>query len=193
MLAAVHRIVGPERRNLLASVISHPAVPLALAVALGPSRVPPALVAVGCAASVLPDVDSLGFAAGIPYGHPFGHRGFTHSLFFGSVVALLCLPFARRFGATPLVTFAFVFLSISSHGILDAMTTGGLGVGFFSPFSNGRHFLPWRGILVSPIGVEPFFSRYGLRVLWSEILWIWVPSAVLGVLGAAVRAFLRVS
>lgn len=160
--------------------------------ALGPSRIPAALAAVGCAASILPDVDSLGFAAGIPYGHPLGHRGFTHSVLFGFLAALACLPFAGRLGASPVATFAFVLLSTCSHGILDAMTSGGLGVAFLSPFSNTRYFLPWRSILVSPIGVEPFFSRYGLRVLWSEILWVWTPSAVLALLGIAGRAFLRI-
>jgi inner membrane protein len=162
-------------------------VPLALAVALGPNRVSSALAAVGCGASILPDVDSLGFAAGVPYGHPFGHRGFTHSLFFAAAVALLCIPFARRFGASPLLTFAFVFVSISSHGFLDAMTTGGLGVAFWSPFSNERFFLPWRMILVSPIGVGSFLSSRGLRVLESELLWIWAPCGIVAFLGASVR------
>jgi inner membrane protein len=156
-------------------------------VALGPNRVSPALAAVGCVASVFPDVDSFGFAAGIPYGHPLGHRGFTHSLFFATVIALLCIPFARRLGASPLPTWAFVFVSVSSHGFLDAMTTGGLGVAFFSPFSNERFFLPWRMILVSPIGVGAFLSGRGLRVLQSELLWIWAPCAVIAALGAAFR------
>jgi inner membrane protein len=162
-------------------------------VALGPSHVSPALAAVGCAASVLPDLDSLGFAARIPYGHPLGHRGFTHSVFFAAAIALLCIPFARRFGASPLLTFAFVFVSISSHGFLDAMTTGGLGVAFLSPFSNERFFLPWRTILVSPIGVGPFLSSFGLRVLRSELLWIWAPCAVIGALGAAFRRMVGAS
>jgi inner membrane protein len=156
-------------------------------VALGPNRVPQALAVVGCAASVLPDVDSLGFAAGVPYGHPFGHRGFTHSLFFATVVALLVVPFAKRLGASPVVTFAFVFVSLASHGFLDAMTTGGLGVAFLSPFSNARYFLPWRVIVVSPIGITPLFSRRGLQVLASELVWIWSPAAVLAALGALAR------
>jgi inner membrane protein len=136
---------------------------------------------------VLPDVDSLGFAAGIPYGHTFGHRGFTHSLFFAACAALLSAPFAKRLGASPVATAAFVFVSMASHGLLDALTTGGLGVAFASPFSNERYFLPWRVILVSPIGVGPFFSRRGLEVVKSEILWIWTPSAVLAVIGAFLR------
>ncbi len=155
--------------------------------ALGPTRIPAALAAVGCAASILPDVDSLGFVAGVPYRHPFGHRGFTHSLFFAAAVALLSLPFARRFGASPLSTFAFVFASAASHGVLDAMTTGGLGVAFWSPFSSERFFLPWRVILVSPIGVGPFLSRRGLQVVKSELLGIWAPCGIVAFLGAAVR------
>jgi inner membrane protein len=153
--------------------------------------VPPLLAAVGCAASVLPDVDALGFAAGIPYGHPLGHRGFTHSLFFAAAVALLCVPLARRLGASPGVTFAFVFASAASHGLLDAMTTGGLGIAFWSPFSNERYFLPWRVIRVSPIGVAPFFSRRGWDVLRSELAWIWAPAGVVALVGVAVRRMVR--
>jgi inner membrane protein len=145
------------------------------------------LTAIGCAASVLPDVDSLGFAAGISYGHPFGHRGFTHSIFFAAAVAFLCIPFVRSVGASPAAIFGFLFVSIASHGFLDAMTTGGLGVAFFSPFSNARYFLPWRVIQVSPIGVPPFVSRRGLEVLRSELLWIWAPAAVLALIAAAGR------
>jgi inner membrane protein len=175
----------------MASVLSHPAVPLALAVALGSDRVPPLLVATGCVASVLPDIDSIGFAAGVPYGHTFGHRGFTHSLFFAAAVALLATPIARHLGASPVSTFAFVFASMASHGLLDAMTTGGLGVAFWSPFSNERYFLPWRRIVVSPIGVAPFFSSRGLQVLRSELVWIWAPCAAIAALGLAARKVLR--
>ena len=175
----------------MASVLSHPAVPLALAVALGPDRVPPALVAAGCVASVIPDVDAVGFAAGIPYGHTFGHRGFTHSLFFAAAVALLSLPIARRLGASPVSTVAFLFASTASHGLLDAMTTGGLGIAFFSPFSNERYFLPWRRIAVSPIGVASFLSRRGLYVIESELLWIWTPCVALALLAVAARKVFR--
>ncbi len=159
--------------------------------ALGPDRAPSALVAVGCAASILPDVDSLGFAAGVPYGHPLGHRGFTHSLFFAAVVAALAIPYARRLGVSPSLAFGFVLVSVASHGVLDAMTSGGLGVAFLSPFSNERYFLPWRVILVSPIGIGPFLSRRGLQVLESEVVWIWAPSALFAALGVVVRRVAR--
>lgn len=177
----------------MASVLSHPAVPLALAVALGRDRVSAGLAAAACVASILPDVDSLGYAAGIPYGHALGHRGFTHSIVFAIVTALACSAFAARLGAPAAVTFAVVFVSTASHGVLDAMTTGGLGVAFFSPFSNARYFLPWRVILVSPIGVGGFLARRGLMVLGSELRWIWAPSVLVAALGAIIRRAARLA
>lgn len=175
----------------MASILSHPAVPLALAAALGTSRVPAGLAVAACAASILPDIDALGFLAGVPYGHPLGHRGFTHSLVFALLAGGLAALFCRPLQATPIAAFAIVFLATASHGALDAMTTGGLGVAFFSPFSNERFFFPWRFILVSPIGVAPFFSSWGLRVLRSELLGIWLPCAAVAAGGAAIRAIWR--
>jgi inner membrane protein len=175
----------------VASVLSHAAVPLAVSVALGPTRVSPALTAAACAASVLPDVDALGFLTGIPYGHPLGHRGFTHSIVFAVLVGAAAALFCRPLQATPLAAFAIVFLATASHGVLDAMTTGGLGVAFFSPFSNRRYFFPWRVLVVSPIGVAPFFSSWGLRVLRSEAVWIWLPCVAVASAGATIRAIWR--
>jgi inner membrane protein len=169
----------------VASVLSHPAVPLAVAVALGPTRVPPALTAAACVASILPDIDAL------PYGHPLGHRGFTHSIVFALLVGAAAALFWRPLRVPPLIAFGVVFLAAASHGVLDAMTTGGLGVAFFSPFSNRRYFFPWRVLVVSPIGVAPFFSSWGLRVLRSEVLWIWLPCAAVAAAGAMIRAIWR--
>jgi len=67
------------------------------------------------------------------------------------------------------------------------MTDGGLGVAFFSPFDNHRYFLPWTPIRVSPIGLGRFFSHRGLEVLQSELLWIWLPAAVLAIAAWVVR------
>jgi len=73
----------------------------------------------------------------------------------------------------------YFFLATASHGLLDALTDGGLGVAFFAPFDNHRYFLPWRPIHVSPIGAGRFFTHRGLEVLQSELLWIWLPAALL--------------
>ena len=177
----------------MASVLSHPAVPLALAVALGSHRVPAALTVAACTASVLPDIDSFGFWAGIPASHLFGHRGFTHSLCFAFLLAAFGSLFARSFGSTPVVAFAVLFVAIASHGALDALTTGGPGVAFFSPFSNQRYFFPWHVLVVSPIGVRAFFSGWGVRILKSELTWVWAPCAVLAAAGMAIRRLFRVA
>jgi len=171
----------------VASVLSHPAVPLAIAAAAGRRIVSPELALVAVAASVVPDLDAVGFWAGVPYDSAFGHRGFTHSLTFAVLLALLATPFAERLDARRGAVFAVVFLAAASHGVLDAMTTGGRGVAFFSPFSGRRYFLPWRPIEVSPIGVKGFFSARGGEILGSELVWIWIPAAAVALLGAAWR------
>ena len=169
------------------SVISHPAVPLAITVAAGAATVPPRLCLAAVVASVLPDADAFGYWAGVPYESPFGHRGFTHSIFFALLVALTCTAFAPRLGAPRPVVFAVVFLAAVSHGCLDAMTTGGHGIAFFAPFSNERYHFPWEVIRISPISVTGFFTRRGASVLASEFRWIWIPAAIVAVAGVALR------
>ena len=132
--------------------------------------------------SIIPDADVIAFYFGIPYGHMFGHRGISHSIFFAVVWALLLLlifyPKKVYQYSIRKSVFVLIFISTLSHGILDAMTTGGKGIAFFAPFTDERYFLPWRGIRVSPIGISNFFSDYGKMVLMSEGLYILVPCLV---------------
>lgn len=162
-------------------------MPLALAAALGPDIVPPGLMMLALACALLPDVDALGLWLGIPYEHPFGHRGFTHSLPFAAALAGAGSLLAPALGADPLIAFGVLFVSAASHGLLDAMTNGGLGIALFSPFSQRRYFLPWRVIEVSPLRPSVLFSRRGLRVLRSEMRWVWGPCLAVALLGLALR------
>ena len=68
------------------------------------------------------------------------------------------------------VVFLLLFVVTASHPFLDAMTDGGEGIAFFSPFSNHRYFFPYRPIMVSPLGVGAFFGLRGLLVLANEFL-----------------------
>jgi inner membrane protein len=174
----------------MATPFSHLAVPLALTAALGPDLVPPGLMILAIACALLPDLDALGLWLGIPYEHPFGHRGFTHSLPFSAVLAGAGSLLAPAVGAQPAVAFWVLLVSAASHGVLDAMTNGGLGIAFFSPFSHRRHFLPWRVIEVSPLRPSALFSRRGLCVLRSEMRWVWIPCLVLALAGMALRGVL---
>jgi inner membrane protein len=123
---------------------------------------------VGLAAlSVLPDVDVIAFRLGIPYSNPYGHRGMTHSLLFAVAVGLVvALGLASR--RRPVLTDSLLAtVVVASHGVLDAMTTGGLGIEFFWPVDTHRYFLPWQFIPVAPIGAR-MFSASGLSVLLTE-------------------------
>lgn len=130
--------------------------------------------------SMFPDTDVIGFRVGIHYGDLLGHRGLTHSILFAAIASTVALRFFKT-DETPSILFRswmILFLATVSHGVLDAMTSGGLGVAFFSPFSNERYFFPWRPIRVSPIGIERFFSARAWPVLKSEFVWIWLPSLI---------------
>ena len=160
------------------TIFTHPAVALLQAWWPGVSR---RTVAVGAVLAVLPDADVAAFVVGIPYAHTFGHRGFSHSIVFALLAAAAGTAITRaRSGRW--ATFGFLFLCAMSHAVLDAMTNGGLGVAFFSPFSNERYFFDWTPIRVSPIGGR-FFSAAGLEVLRSEALWVWGPCVVLALAG----------
>ena len=129
--------------------------------------------------SLLPDVDVVGFFLGIPYEHAWGHRGFTHSIVFamlvGLVVPRLASPTITYWTASYWLAALYFSLVTMSHGFLDSLTDGGLGIAFFAPFDSTRYFFPWRPISVSPIGISEFFSEWGLGVLLSELLWIGLP------------------
>jgi len=63
------------------------------------------------------------------------------------------------------------------------MTNGGLGIAFFSPFDPARYFLPWRPILVSPIGASVFFHPVELGGQFgAEVLRVWGPALALGLI-----------
>jgi inner membrane protein len=169
------------------TILTHPAVPLALALGTGSGLTPPRLLVAGVLCSSLPDVDSLGFWAGVPYASLFGHRGFTHSLFFAMLVAAVGCAAAPALGASRAWAFTFLAVSTGSHGLLDTFTNGGLGIALLSPFSNQRFFAPWRPIPVSPIGVHGLASSHGLSLFSAELLLVWCPCLCLGLVGFLAR------
>jgi inner membrane protein len=163
----------------MASVFSHAVVALAVGKLSKAQSMPPKFWCLSIVCAILPDIDVLSFRFGIDYGDLLGHRGLTHSLSFALVLSFVVVQVwfrdAEEWSRMWWVLIAHFFLVTASHGMLDAMTNGGLGVAFFAPFDNSRHFFSWRPVLVSPIGIVPFFSRYGLDLLISELVWIWLP------------------
>lgn len=169
------------------TVFSHAAIPLALAAGLGRQAVGPRLLAAGVLASVLPDLDVLAFRLGIAYSHALGHRGFSHSLAFAALLALLAAMAAPWLRSRRGVAALFVGTAAASHALLDMLTDGGLGVALWWPWSDQRWFAPWRVIEVSPIGLRRLLGPRGLEVLLSELQWIWLPALGLAAGLAAAR------
>jgi inner membrane protein len=174
----------------VASVFSHVVAGLSLGSAFYRRGVSRRIWAAGALCSVLPDIDVIGFYFGVRDGDFWGHRGFTHSLVFAAATAIAAGTVVSKSGVRGISRFSvvlYLFLATASHPLLDAMTNGGLGVAFFSPFDNHRYFLPWRPIRVSPIGVGRFLGSRGLAVLESELIWIWLPAALCAVLAFGLR------
>ena len=144
----------------------------------------------GVLCSIAPDADLVGVPLGIPFGGMLGHRGLTHSLLFAGALAAVVVAVgvrSRPAGLSSARLWLYFFLATASHGVLDALTDGGPGIGFLAPFDDTRYFVPFRPLVVSPIGIRPFFSAWGLRVIESELLWIWLPCLVLVALTIAAR------
>jgi inner membrane protein len=156
----------------LPTILTHPAVPLAIGIGLGSRLVSRRLLAAGVVCSIVPDLDV--YVQQVTTS--VGHRGITHTALF----ALLCAVFAAL--VAPLlqsrrrIAFLFVLIATLSHPVLDAFTDGGAGIPFFWPLDDTRYFMPWRVIEVSPLGVTRFFSARGLSVLASELQWVWPPA-----------------
>ena len=164
----------------MASAFSHAFVALALGKAIPHRAMKRPLLLTGAICSIAPDLDVIGFAFGIQYEDLWGHRGMTHSLFFAGLLSavLVALGYRQESSATKAGIGLYLFLCTASHGVLDAMTDGGLGIAFFSPIDHTRYFFPFRPVAVSPIGIGNFFSTDALRILASEIQWIWLPTLV---------------
>lgn len=156
------------------SAFAHAAVGASLATWMPAPARRRAGVAVALAlAAAAPDLDVIGHRLGVAYEDVLGHRGATHSLAFAALAALLSWPLWRR--ARPdraWAASALTFLAVASHGLLDAFTDAGLGVGLLIPVDDTRFFAPLRPLETSPLSVRAFFSPRGLAILESEVRWI---------------------
>jgi inner membrane protein len=159
------------------SLITHTAIGVGAGLALADGTMPLRFYALSIVCAILPDADVLAFFLKIPYGHVLGHRGFCHSLTFAALaaIAVVVIFFPHNKGSSWFLFAGYFFALIALHDLLDAFTNGGLGIALLSPFDNHRYFFSFRPILVSPLSPAAFFSEWGLRVVVSEFLWVWVP------------------
>ena len=109
---------------------------------------------IGALAQSLPDIDFVLSFWLSPVDDLLAHRGFTHSILFGTVVSILLGIAATRWGRPTSITTKrwtlFFALEISVHLLLDAFNN--YGIGWFEPFSHFR--ISFDVIFVA----DPFFS-----------------------------------
>lgn len=123
----------------------------------------------------LPDLDIL-MLRWLPYAHPLSHRGFSHSLFVALVITMVITISCRLAGIVHgnapavIVVWLMLFAAMASHGLVDALTDGGLGISLLSPFNLRRYFFPVRPIPVASINPTALFSPYMLHVYAVEAM-----------------------
>ncbi len=96
-------------------------------------------------------------------------------MLFAAAVSWMAANWAGRLDSGRRVLWSYLFLATLSHGIMDALTTGGLGVAFFAPFDNTRYFFPFHPIRVTPLEPGVVMGPAGIAVLKSEALWVGLP------------------
>ena len=164
----------------MASPLTHAVVAVTIVAVhdLQPSAARTWLVAIACA--IAPDFDALGFWLGVPYESFWGHRGFTHSMVFALLLSWICANWISHSSAVSRGRlWSVYFMAVLSHGVLDAMTDGGLGVAFFSPLDQTRYFFPFRPIQVSSMSLSDVVGPHGVSVLANECLWVWIPCGMI--------------
>ena len=105
-----------------------------------------------------------------------------HSLLFAALISWIVtrfeFPSVSRYSKTWWRLFFILTVGTASHGFLDAITDGGLGVGFLLPFSTDRFFFPVRPLVVSSIGLASILDSSMIKVFVSEIIYIWIPLSI---------------
>lgn len=163
----------------MASIFGHIAASSALGLSFFPKQATTQALLLAGLCAFIPDADVLAFRFDVPYTSIWGHRGWTHSLAFAVVfgTAVGWLFYQNTVGWWRMALW--FILATASHPLLDMLTTGGMGCALWWPISEDRLFFPVQVIRVSPLEIRDFFSKWGVRILLSEALWIGVPGVLL--------------
>ncbi len=154
----------------MATIATHAVVGLGLARLYTGRPMPWSYWGLAALLPILPDFDAFSTAA---YGSALGHRGITHSLAFALVVGMLAASVTfRYFRANWWSLSGLFFAIIASHGLLDALTRGGMEIPFFWPLDSrcGN----WGPIPASDLRLE-LADLWHSRALRGEFLWVWLP------------------
>ena len=135
--------------------------------------------------SILPDIDSIGFLMGVPYGNLWGHRGMTHSLVFSRSPCALPLGMLQQ-SVSPASGSSRVLLF---RGDGFARRSGchdqrRIGCRLLLSLQSATLLLFVAADSCLSHRLTRFFTNRGLRIYASEILWVWCRPQHLGLVVA---------
>lgn len=164
----------------MASFFAHAAIPLVTQRAFAwPAGFERRIAWAAALCAVWPDLDLITLAFEIRPNEPLGHRGLAHSLVVALAVALVVsLVGFRKLGIASKPWFrvlGFLAFAAASHGLLDAMTSGDVGVALLAPLDGTRHLAPFKLVAACPGGFDEYLGAWGALTLANELLYVVIP------------------
>jgi len=169
------------------SLLGHAVAGLAITTAFHRDRLPRRTWALAAFCAVAPDLDWFVSLLPLHRGHVLNHRGVSHSLFAAVLLATVVFFLAIRRDQRRGDLWLCLTVSALSHGLLDALTAGGVGVALFMPFSATRWACLWQPGHVAPLPLGRDHTYAFLASLWAEALWIGIPALGLAAYARLVR------
>jgi inner membrane protein len=159
------------------SLLGHAAAGLAITSAFHRDKLPRRTWGLAAFCAMAPDFDWFVSLLPLHRGHFLNHRGVTHSLFAAVLLAAVVYFIAFRPHQRRGAVWLCLTVAALSHGLLDACTSGGVGVALFMPFSETRWACIWQPGHVAPLprGADTWAF---LSSIWSEAMWIGMPAVV---------------
>ena len=132
--------------------------------------------------SCIVDLDLAAYIAELRPPDLFAHGGIFHSLPFaialGFVASLLAFrSLGIRTREWRIVT-AFLCGCAVSHPLLDWVTAGDTPVALLAPFSGARFASPLKLFPTCPLGLDEYFTSWGMLTFANELLYVVIPAAI---------------
>jgi len=169
------------------SLLGHAVAGLAITTAFRGDDLPRRTWPLAAFCAMAPDLDWFVSLLPLHRGHVLNHRGVSHSLFVALLLAAVVFLFAFRREQRRGDVWLCLTIAALSHGLLDALTAGGVGVALFMPFSATRWACLWQPGHVAPLPLGRDHTQAFLASLWAEALWIGMPALLLAGYARLVR------